>query len=104
MHSHRPSATRRHDHWRHLLLAALLLGAQLLLAVHALDHLDAANGDRCDICLVGHNLGHGHSVSNALPPVITASQAVAPAPAAILAERPAPSPCQRGPPHSLRIV
>jgi len=104
MHRTSPADTPWHHRWQHLLLAALLLAAQLLLPVHALDHLDADDADSCDICLVGHNLGHGHSVASMLLPVVHASQAEAPAPTATLTEQPAPSPCQRGPPRTLRIV
>ena len=104
MHPHDPTATRWLKPWQHLLLAALLFGAQLLLPVHLLDHLHINHGDSCDICLIGHNLGNGHGVSNALPLIASTPQDHSPTPDTLLAERPAPSPCQRGPPRTLRIV
>jgi len=104
MHRTGPADTPWHHRWQHLLLAALLLAAQLLLPVHALEHLDADDADSCDICLVGHNLGHGHGVASMPPPVVHTPQVVAAAPTVTLTAQPAPTPCQRGPPRALRIV
>jgi len=91
--------------WQRLLLAVLLLGAQALLSVHALSHLDADATDSCDICLVGSSLSHAHSATAAVQPsVVSASHcSVAPS-AAPLLQAPAPSPCQRGPPRRPRII
>jgi hypothetical protein len=104
MHPHGPAAPRWLNPWQRLLLAALLFGAQLLLPVHLLDHLHADTGDNCSICLVGHNLGSGHGISHALPPPAISPPHTSPTPDIALVEQPAPSPCQRGPPRTLRIV
>jgi hypothetical protein len=86
------------------LLALVLLVAQALLAVHALDHLATDSGESCDVCLAGSNLGHAHV--NALPPSMpaAASACQAPRPARESAEQPSPTPCQRAPPPHLRTV
>lgn len=101
----RLTAPRNQTIWQCLLLALLLLGAQTLLSVHALDHLDANAPDSCDICLVGSNLNHTHSATATLSaPAIQPSHCRLVPSATPLLHQPAPTPCQRGPPPTLRIV
>lgn len=99
------TALRYHKTWQRLLLAVLLLGAQTLLSIHALDHLDAASSDSCEICLIGSSLGHAHSATASVkPPVVSVSHCTVVHTATPLPQQPAPTPCQRGPPRPLRIV
>ena len=60
---------------RQLLLAAVILCAQVTASAHVLDHLDF--GEQCTVCLVGQQLDHGNSAS-AGP--VSVSPAWAPAP------------------------
>lgn len=87
-----------------LLLAALLLGAQLLLAVHSVDHLDSGSGASCEVCLVGQHLDHGLAAGPAAPPLLPNEP---PGPSDLIAApaaHPTPAPRQRGPPRQPRIV
>lgn len=100
-----PTAPRRNTSWQHLLLVLLLLGAQTLSSIHALSHLDAAAPDSCDICLVGSNLNHTHSATATVSaPIIQLSHCRVTPSATPLFQQPVPTPCQRGPPRTLRIV
>ena len=64
-----------------LLLSALLLLAQLLLAAHHADLDTHAQDSQCDVCLVGHGLNHastpgGLALSPASPESFFCSTAV----------------------------
>ena len=88
--------------WRHFLLVASLVLAQLLVGAHAIEH--AAGNDEtqpthaCQLCLTAHDLGAALPSLASLPPVVAPQLAPAGiAPVARLAF-PAPVACQRGPP------
>jgi len=89
---------------RHFLLVAVLLLGQLLAGAHAVGH--AAGGDEglpnhvCQLCLTVHDLA---SALPAAPLLALPSAGEQAAPLAVLharASRPAPIPCQRGPPRA----
>lgn len=94
----------KHHRWQPWLLVAVLLVAQLLLSVHTLEHLDDAPGTSCDICLVGHGLGHAPTVQHLSlatagpPPRHPVSDTISGP------SRATPTPCQRGPPARLRFA
>ncbi len=78
---------------RGLLLACLLLGAQLAGAAHALEHLheEADHPPACEWCLAFANVQHGAASTSVapLPAFDCAQPAVSPAHAAALAHTPA---------------
>lgn len=90
--------------WRHFLLVASLLLAQLLAGAHAIEHAagndDALPTHACQLCLTAHDLGVALPSVASLPPVV-AQQFVPETQAAhARASFPAPIACQRGPPKS----
>lgn len=64
--------------WVALLLTIWLIGAQLLLALHQIDHLLAEHDeDTCLICLVGHGLNHAGTASVTIPAVVLSAFVIA---------------------------
>lgn len=88
--------------WRHFLLVASLILAQLLAGAHAIEH--AAGNDEalpthaCQLCLTAHDLGAALPSLASPPPVVTVFVAPDVQPTQGRAECPAPPAGQRGPP------
>ena len=88
--------------WRHLLLVASLVLAQLLVGAHAVEH--AAGNDEtlaahaCQLCLKAHDLGSALPSLASLPPVVLPQLVPASVVPVGRLALPAPLACQRGPP------
>jgi hypothetical protein len=84
-----------------ILLSALLLLSQLLLALHHADIDAHAGNQHCDVCLIAHGLDHQAVAIDASFPLPPAQQLVSNTPSSPLVFLTAVVYRSRAPPHSL---
>lgn len=81
-----------------LALALALLVSQLMLGVHALDHLIEGEADQCPICCLAAAPALPSVASTPPPPAVSRLSGPEPAPALDPAVRPRRAPTARAPP------